>query len=113
MEFTLVPTSDSSLVQLDNLQDPLTLFKGDPFSEKWIDMLFNSNLDKSCAVLISKPLVDSSDQTVYRQAGGIYSESPGQVCVQYAAGKHEDFSAPNVLDQYDYTFSFEDSQCLM
>ena len=31
MEFTIVPTSDSSLVQLDNLQDPLTIFKGDHF----------------------------------------------------------------------------------
>ena len=87
MEFTLVPTSASSLLQLDNLHEAVTIFKGDPFSEKWIDMLFNSALDKSCAVLISKPLFDSSDQTVYRQAGHIYSDSPGEVSVQYAAGK--------------------------
>ena len=109
MEFTLAPTSDSSLLKIDNLQQPQTIFKGDPFSPKWIDTLFNCTLDKSCAVLISKPLFDCSDQTVYRQAGRIYSESPGQVCVQYAAGKHLDFSASSVIEMYDYSFSFEDS----
>ena len=77
MEFTLVPSSDSSLLQLDNLHKAVTIFKGDPFSEKRIDTLFNSALDKSCTVLLSKPLFDSSDHTVYRQACHIYSESPG------------------------------------